>query len=51
VLFRSDDPPDSDTLRAHIYLLRQQLDKPFGWAMLQTVHGVGFKLSTGADDN
>lgn len=46
-----DDPPDSDTLRAHIYLLRQQVDKPFGWAMLQTVHGVGFKLSTGADDN
>ena len=39
-----DDPPDSDALRAHIYLLRQQLDKPFKDAMLQTVYGIGFKL-------
>jgi DNA-binding response OmpR family regulator len=44
-----DDPPDSDALRAHIYLLRQQLDKPFDDAMLQTVHGVGFKLTCGAE--
>jgi len=41
-----DDPPDSDALRAHIYLLRQQLDKPFSFSMLHTVHGVGFKLVT-----
>lgn len=41
-----DDPPDSDALRAHIYLLRQQLDKPFSFNMLHTVHGVGFKLVT-----
>lgn len=39
-----DDPPDSDALRAHIYLLRQQLDKPFTGAMLHTVYGIGFKL-------
>ena len=39
-----DEPPDSDALRAHIYLLRQQLDKPFKDAMLQTVYGIGFKL-------
>ena len=45
-----DDPPDSDALRAHIYLLRQQLDKPFAFNMLQTVHGVGFKLVTGESD-
>ncbi len=45
-----DDPPDSDALRAHIYLLRQQLDKPFTFSMLHTVHGVGFKLMTGGKD-
>lgn len=44
-----DDPPDSDALRAHIYLLRQQLDKPFAQPMLRTVHGVGFKLACAAD--
>ena len=45
-----EDPPDSDALRAHIYLLRQQLDKPFTFSMLYTVHGVGFKLVTGEHD-
>lgn len=39
-----DEPPDSDALRSHIYLLRQQLDKPFDWPLLHTVHGVGFVL-------
>ena len=39
-----DDPPQSDPLRSHLYLLRQVLDKPFPLAMLRTVHGVGFKL-------
>lgn len=39
-----EQPPDSDALRSHIYLLRQQLDKPFAWPLLHTVHGVGFVL-------
>jgi DNA-binding response OmpR family regulator len=39
-----DDPPDSDPLRTHLYQLRQQLDRPFAWPMLQTVHGVGLRL-------
>lgn len=39
-----EDPPDSDSLRSHIHLLRQALDKPFGWPMLETVHGIGFRL-------
>jgi DNA-binding winged helix-turn-helix (wHTH) protein len=43
-----DAPPDSDALRTHLYLLRQGLDKPFGTAMLVTVHGVGFKLDPAA---
>ena len=43
-----DDPPDSDTLRTHLYQLRQKLDKPFAKAMLITVHGVGFRLDPDA---
>lgn len=39
-----DDPPPSDPLRSHLYLLRQVLDRPFAFAMLKTVHSVGFKL-------
>lgn len=41
----SDDPPDSDGLKAHIYLLRNQLDKPFSEALLHTVHGQGYRLA------
>lgn len=39
-----DDVPDSDSLRSHIHQLRQTIDKPFGNALLHTVHGVGFRL-------
>ncbi len=45
-----DDPPSSDALRAHAHLLRQILDKPFETAMLETVHGIGFRLRVPADD-
>ena len=41
----ADDPPDSDGLKAHIYLLRNQLDKPFDQPLLQTVHGQGYRLA------
>ena len=40
----SDDPTESDALRSHIYQLRQQLDKPFSFSMVKTMHGVGFTL-------
>lgn len=39
-----DDPPGSDALRSHIYTLRSKLDKEFSTPMLQTIHGVGYKL-------
>ena len=39
-----DDPPESDSLRSHIHLLRQALDRPFERPMLETVHGMGFRL-------
>lgn len=40
-----DDPPDSDSLRAHIYALRSAIDKPFEQALLHTVPKVGYRLS------
>lgn len=40
-----DDCPDSDSLRSHIHQLRQLIDKPFDTALLQTVHGIGFRLA------
>jgi len=41
---------DADSLRTHIFQLRQQLDKPFEHAMLKTVHGVGFRLTNDTSD-
>jgi len=40
-----DDCPDSDSLRSHVHQLRQVLDKPFASALVQTVHGVGYRLA------
>ena len=40
----SDMPPDSDALRSHIYKLRKAIDKPFNRHLIQTVHGIGYKL-------
>lgn len=37
-------PPDSDVLRSHMYMLRKKIDKPFKHAMIETVHGIGFRL-------
>jgi DNA-binding response OmpR family regulator len=44
------DPPESDPLRTHLYQLRQALDRPPLPPMLRTVHGVGFRLESDADD-
>lgn len=41
-----DAPPDSDTLRVHIYTLRTAIDKPFERKLLHTVHRMGYCLST-----
>lgn len=45
------EAPDSDSLRSHIFQLRQILDKPFASPMLKTVHGVGFRLDADARDD
>ncbi|MCD4674796.1 MAG: response regulator transcription factor [Desulfobacula sp.] len=39
-----DMPPGSDALRSHMYKLRQKIDKPFANKILQTIHGVGYKI-------
>ncbi|HRQ56097.1 MAG TPA: response regulator transcription factor [Azoarcus taiwanensis] len=43
-----DSPPDSDSLRSHIHALRQQIDKPFERPILETVHGIGYRLASHA---
>lgn len=35
------EPPDSDALKAHLYSLRKQIDKPFDRQLLHTLRGVG----------
>lgn len=44
-----DDMPASDSLRSHMHLLRQIVDKPFPTPLLHTVHGVGYRLAEHAD--
>ena len=39
-----DSPPNSDALRVHMYTLRNLVDRPFANTLIQTVHGIGFKL-------
>jgi len=40
-----EEMPDSDSLRVHIHSLRAQIDKPFGSKMIQTRHGIGYRLT------
>jgi len=39
-----DDAPEGDVLRAHMYALRNAIDKPFSERLLHTVHGEGYRL-------
>jgi DNA-binding response OmpR family regulator len=40
-----DEPPETDSLRSHIHLLRRAIDHPFALPLLHTVHGVGYRLA------
>ncbi|WP_417346402.1 response regulator transcription factor [Ferrimonas sp.] len=44
-----DSPPDSDSLRSHLHLLRRVVDKPFETKLLHTVRGVGLSLRSTND--
>ena len=39
-----EEMPDSDSLRVHIHSLRNVIDKPFRKPMIQTRHGIGYRL-------
>lgn len=43
-LLWGDTLPESGALRTHIHDLRQRIDKNFTIALIETVHGVGFRL-------
>jgi len=40
-----EELPDSDSLRVHIHGLRSMVDKPFAKAMIQTRHGIGYRIA------
>lgn len=40
-----DTSPDSDSLRSHIYKLRQKIDKPFSVQLIHTVQGRGLRMA------
>lgn len=46
-----DEPPNSDSLRSHIHLLRQTIDKPFSTALLHTQHGVGYRIVSAVESD
>ena len=39
-----EELPDSDSLRVHIHTLRAAIDKPFDKPLIQTRHGIGYRL-------
>ncbi len=39
-----EEMPDSDSLRVHIPSLRSAIDKPLGSNLIQTRHGIGYRL-------
>jgi DNA-binding response OmpR family regulator len=41
-----DEKPDSDSLRAHMSVLRASIDRPFERQLLRTVHGIGYQLAS-----
>jgi DNA-binding response OmpR family regulator len=40
-----EELPDSDSLRVHIHGLRAAVDKPFGSPLIQTRHGIGYRIA------
>ena len=40
-----DTPPDSDSLRSHLYSLRKSVDRPFDSPLIHTVPSAGYRLA------
>jgi len=45
-----EELPDSDTLRTHIYTLRRALSEPGETDLVETIHGVGYRLVASGHD-
>jgi len=45
-----EELPDSDSLRVHIHGLRAVIDKPFAVPLIQTRHGIGYRIAVLAND-
>jgi DNA-binding response OmpR family regulator len=45
-----EELPDSDTLRTHIYTLRRALGEPGEADLIETIHGVGYRLVASGHD-
>lgn len=46
-----EDPPDSNSLKTHLFHLRRQVQKPFEAPLLQSVRGIGVSLREEAVDD
>jgi DNA-binding response OmpR family regulator len=44
-----DGAPEGDPLRVHIHHLRQKVDQPFAYPLIQTIHGVGYRIEKKPD--
>lgn len=44
-LLWADERPDGDALRAHLYKLRQSIDRPFDNPLIHTVHRIGYRIA------
>lgn len=44
-LLWDDTPPDSDALRAHLYILRSEVDKEHEKPLIKTKRGLGYQVS------
>ena len=40
-----DSPPDSDALRAHLYILRSAIDRQADKPLIKTLRGIGYQIS------
>ena len=40
-----DDLPDSDTLRAHVHVIRSAIDRGFDVQLVQTIRGMGYQVA------
>lgn len=45
-VWAQNDDPYASSVDVHISRIRDKIDKPFGTHYLQTVHGIGYKLTT-----